>query len=92
MLFGNDSAAIPLEYVLIALNSYLTTAFKYNASARGIKIDELESTLKGILDICSAMGLSDYIRNVYESIKISFKVKSSTPDEKLKELIKLAQI
>lgn len=91
VLFGNDSAATPLEYVLIGLNSCLTTAFIYNASAQGIKIDELESTLEGIMDIRGAMGLSDYIRNGYESIKVSFKVKSSATDEKLKELIKLAQ-
>ena len=41
--------------------------------------------------ILTHVGLSNEIRNGYESIKISFKVKSNAPMEKIKELIKVAQ-
>ncbi|MGI0001092.1 MAG: OsmC family protein [Nitrososphaeraceae archaeon] len=91
VLFGTDLAANPLEYVLVALNGCLTTALIYNASAQGICLEEVESTLEGNIDTRGAMGLSKDIRNGYENIKVSFRVKSSAPMEKIKELIEVTQ-
>ncbi len=91
VLLGTDLGANPLEYVLVALNGCLTTALIYNASARGIQIEEVESTLEGDMDTRGAMGLSKEIRNGYENIKVSFRVKSSAPKEKIKELVEVAQ-
>jgi uncharacterized OsmC-like protein len=92
VLFGTDLAANPLEYVLVALNGCLTTALVYNASAQGIYLEEVESTLEGNMDVRGAMGLSKEVRNGYENIKVSFRVKSSAPKEKIKELIEVAQM
>ncbi len=91
VLSGTDVGASPLEYVLVALNGCLTTALIYNAAARGIYLEEVESTLEGNMDTRGAMGLSKQVRNGYESIKVSFRVKSSAPKEKIKELVEIAQ-
>ena len=91
VLSGTNLAANPLEYILVALNGCLTTALIYNASARGIHIEEVESTLEGDMDTRGAMGLTKEIRNGYENIKVSFRVKSSAPKEKIKELVEVAQ-
>jgi hypothetical protein len=51
VLLGEDHGANPVEYVLAALNGCLTTSLIYHASAQGVKIDEVESTLSGDVDL-----------------------------------------
>jgi organic hydroperoxide reductase OsmC/OhrA len=48
MLAGEDLGANPVEHLLHALSSCLTTTLIYHAAIRGIKIEELESELEGI--------------------------------------------
>jgi uncharacterized OsmC-like protein len=91
VLLGKDQGANPVEYALAALNGCLTTTLIYHAAAQGIKIDEVESTLSGDLDIQGLLGMSEKVRNGYEKIKVTFKVKSDAPEDKIKELVDLAQ-
>ena len=91
VLLGNDHGANPVEYALAALNGCLTTTLIYHAAAQGVKIEEVESTLSGDLDIQGLLGMSEKVRNGYEKIKVTFKVKSDAPEEKIKELVDLAQ-
>ena len=37
------------------------------------------------------LGLDENTRNGYEKIKVTFKIKSDAPTEKLQELVQLAQ-
>jgi uncharacterized OsmC-like protein len=91
VLLGRDHGANPVEYALAALNGCLTTTLVYHAAAQGIKIEEVESTLSGDLDIQGLLGMSDKVRNGYEKIKVTFKVKADAPEEKVKELVDIAQ-
>jgi uncharacterized OsmC-like protein len=91
VLLGTDKGANPVEYALTALAGCLTTSLIYHASAQGIKIDEVESTLEGDLDLQGFLGLSDTIRNGYENINVTFRVKADVPEEKLQQLVDLAQ-
>src|SRR5215216_2133065 len=91
VLLGEDNGANPVEYALAALNGCLTTSLIYHAAAKGIKIDEVESSLSGDLDLHGFLGLSESIRNGYEKIQVTFKIKSDAPEEKLRELVELAQ-
>jgi len=69
----------------------LTTTLIYHAAAQGVVIDEVESTLSGDIDLQGYLGMSENIRNGYEKIKVTFKVKSNAPKEKIRELVELAQ-
>lgn len=91
ILLGEDNGANPVEYALAALAGCLTTSLVYHAAAKGIKIDEVESTLEGDLDLHGFLGLDPNIRNGYESINVKFKIKSDAPREKLEELVELAK-
>ena len=91
VLLGTDQGANPVEYALAALNGCLTTSLIYHAAAQGVKIDEVESTLSGDLDLQGFLGMSEKVRNGYERIKVNFKVKSDAPREKIRELVDLAQ-
>jgi uncharacterized OsmC-like protein len=91
VLLGGDQGANPVEYALAALAGCLTTSLIYHAAAQGIKIDEVESTLDGDFDLQGFLGLSDRVRNGYEGINVSFRIKATASEEKLQELVELAQ-
>jgi uncharacterized OsmC-like protein len=91
VLLGENHGANPVEYVLTALAGCLTTSLVYHAAARGIKLDEVESRLEGDLDLRGFLGLSDQVRNGYENVRVTFKVKGDAPEEVLAELVGLAQ-
>ncbi|MDQ4056949.1 MAG: OsmC family protein, partial [Thermoproteota archaeon] len=91
VLLGEDHGANPVEYALAALNDCLTTSLIYHAAAKGIKIDEVESTLAGDLDLHGFLGLNENVRNGYEKIQVTFKIKADAPEEKLGELVEIAQ-
>lgn len=91
VLLGEDPGANAGEYALTALNGCLTTALIYHAAAQGIKIEEVESTLSGDVDLHGFLGLDENVRNGYEKINVTFRIKSDAPEEKLKELVELAQ-
>jgi uncharacterized OsmC-like protein len=88
VLLGNDEGPNPVEYVLNALAGCMTTTMVYHAAARGIKIDEVESTLSGDLDLHGFLQLKDDVRKGYQNIEISFKVKSDADPKELEELAK----
>ena len=86
VLLGNDTAANPVEHLLHALASCLTTSMVYHAAARGIQIEEVESDLEGDLDLRGFLDLDKNVRNGYQGIRIRFKIKADVPDAKLQEL------
>jgi uncharacterized OsmC-like protein len=91
VLLGEDHGANPVEYVLAALDGCLTTSLIYHAAAKGIKIDEVETSFSGDLNLHGFLGLDENTRNGYEKIKVTFNIKSDAPREKLQELVQLAQ-
>lgn len=92
VLLGQDQGANPVEYVLHALAACLTTGLVYHAAARGIRIESVESTLEGDLDLRGFLGLSDQVRRGYKEIRVHFSIKSDAPAEQLKELTKFSPV
>jgi uncharacterized OsmC-like protein len=86
VLLGEDQGANPVECVLHALASCLTTSMVYHAAAQGIKIDSVESRLEGDLDLRGFLGLSKDVRPGYQNLRVHFTVKSDAPAETLREL------
>jgi len=91
VLLGHDLGANAGEYVLHALASCLTGTMVYHAAARGIRIEELESRVEGDVDLRGFLGLSDEVRNGYENIRVTFRIKADAPQEKIQELLDLAK-
>ena len=89
VLLGKDTAANPVEHLLHALASCLTTSMVYHAAARGIHIDEVESSLEGDIDLHGFLELDKSVRNGYQGIRVNFKIKADVPDEQLKEIVQL---
>lgn len=89
VLLGTDGAANPVEYLLHALASCITTSMVYHAAARGIQIQEIESSFEGDINLHGFLELDRNVRNGYQGIRVKFKVKADVPDEQLEEIVRL---
>jgi uncharacterized OsmC-like protein len=86
VLLGKNRGPNPVEYLLTALASCLTSSMVYHAAARGIRIEELESEVDGDLDLRGFMGIAADVKKGYQNIRVNFKVRSDASAEQLKEL------
>jgi uncharacterized OsmC-like protein len=91
VLLGKDHGANPVEYALTALAGCITTTLVFHAAAKGVKINKVESTLEGDIDIRGLLNLDDNVKVGYESIQINFKIDSDASEETLQELIELGK-
>src|SRR5215469_6193691 len=89
ILLGQDLAANPVEHLLHALASCLTTSMVYHAAARGIRIDEIESSFEGDIDLHGFLNLDPRIRKGYQGIRVNFKIKADVPEDQLQEIVQL---
>ena len=80
ILAGNDEGANPVEHLLHALASCLTTSMVAHAAVRGIKIDELESEFEGDIDLRGFLGLDEDVPKGYTAIRAKFRVKADPED------------
>jgi uncharacterized OsmC-like protein len=91
VLLGTDTGPNPAEYLLHALAACLTTTIVYSASARRVRLTEIESTLEGDIDLRGAMGVDDAYRNGFTRIRATFRIKGDAPAEKLRAIVENAQ-
>src|SRR5450432_573573 len=89
ILLGRDTAPNPVEHLLHALASCLTTSMVYHAAARGIHVEEIESSLEGDIDLHGFLELDKRVRNGYQGIRVKFKIKANVPDDQLQELAQM---
>jgi uncharacterized OsmC-like protein len=93
ILAGQDEAANPVEHLLHALASCVTTSLVAHAAVRGIHLEEVESEIEGDLDMHGYLGLSKDVPRGYTDIRIKFKVKSNEENtEKLKRLAEYSPV
>jgi uncharacterized OsmC-like protein len=91
VLLGTNAGPNAVEAVLHALASCLSVGFIYNAAAQGIDVKKLEFDLEGDLDLHAFLGLSDRVRPGYQSIRVSYRVESDAPRDKVEALCKYVQ-
>jgi uncharacterized OsmC-like protein len=87
VLVGEDNAPTPMEFVLHALGSCLIAGVASIASARRVDLHEVVAKIEGKVDLRGVLGLSDEVRNGYESIRASFSIKGDAPADKLQQII-----
>jgi uncharacterized OsmC-like protein len=89
ILLGGDQGANPVEHLLHALASCVTTSMVYHAAARGIEIEKVESSLEGDLDLRGFLALDPSVRNGYRHLRMKLRIKASVSDQQLRELSNL---
>jgi uncharacterized OsmC-like protein len=86
VLVGQDNGPTPVEFILHALAACLTSGLANIAAARGVNLTEVESTVEGDIDLLGILGISSDVRNGYQGIKVSFKLRGDDP-EKLRKVV-----
>ena len=92
VLLGKGEGANPVEYLLTALSSCMTTTLAYHAAANGIEIEGIESNYEGDIDLHGFLDLDPKVRKGFKEIRAQFKVKSEADREKLAELVKKSPV
>jgi len=87
VLVGRDQAPTPVEFLLHGLAGCLTAGIGNIAAARGVTLYEVESTVEGDMNLLGLLGISDEVRNGYEAIRVSFRIKGNAPEEKLRQIV-----
>jgi uncharacterized OsmC-like protein len=91
VLVGEGRGPTPVEFLLHALASCITAGIGNIASARGIKLTSVKSSVSGDIDLLGIFGLSDEVRNGYQRISIDFEISGDAPPEKLREVVEQAR-
>ncbi len=89
ILAGHDEAPNPVEHLLNALASCVTTSMVAHAAVRGISIRQLESEVEGDIDLSGFLGINPDVPKGYTDIRVKFKV--DTDAENLGKLKSLAE-
>ena len=89
ILLGGDKAANPVEHLLHALASCVTTSLVYHAAAREIPLESVESCLEGELDLRGFLGLDPTVRKGFKSITVKVYLTGDLTDKQKEEVVKL---
>jgi uncharacterized OsmC-like protein len=92
VLLGEDTGAGAAEYVLAGLSACLTGTLAYHASARGLKIEDIQSEYEGDVDLRGFLDLDPKVRNGYREIRVKFKVKGDLDEATVRELLSKSPI
>jgi uncharacterized OsmC-like protein len=87
VLCGEDNAPSPVEYLLHAIVACLTAGIANIAAARGVTLQSVQADVSGDIDLQGILGLSDKVRNGFESIKVAFKVAGDAPASTLEKIV-----
>jgi len=86
-LVGTDEAPTPVEFLLHALAACITAGIGNVASARGIELTRVESTVTGDIDLVGLLGIDDSVRNGYQGIDVQLTIEGDAPAEELKRVV-----
>jgi uncharacterized OsmC-like protein len=89
ILLSGDKAANPVEHLLHALASCVTTTMVYHAAARGIPLEVVESSLEGGLDLRGFLNLDPNVRKGFKNITVNVRVTGNLSEEQKQEVVKL---
>ena len=85
-LGGTDTGPNPVEQLLGALGNCLAVGYAANATAAGIRINDLSVDLEGDLDLRTFLGLNPQGNAGYEAIRVTVNLDSDASPEQLAEL------
>jgi uncharacterized OsmC-like protein len=90
VLVGEDNGPTPVEYLLHAIAACLTSGIANVASARGVQLRSVSSTVEGDIDLLGILGLAPEgteVRNGYEQIKVTFHIDGDADEATLRGIV-----
>jgi uncharacterized OsmC-like protein len=89
VLVGADEGPTPVEYLLHAIASCLTSGLVNIAAARGVELRSVRSRVEGDIDLLGILGLAqgDTVRNGYRELRVGFEIDGDADAETLHSLV-----
>jgi uncharacterized OsmC-like protein len=87
VLTGGDRGPTPVEYLLHALAACLTAGLVNIASARGVALTSVRSTVTGDIDLLGILALDPDVRNGYSRIRVAFEIDGDATQDDLAALL-----
>ena len=87
---GKQLGMVPTELYLISVGSCLAIGCGMFAAMRDIELDQLTVELKGHLDMKGFLDMDDTVSPGFNRIEYELTVRSSAPEETLKQIVRLA--
>lgn len=88
-LLGTDQGPSPLEAVLAALSSCVTTTLVTHASAKGIKLNSLDVIATGDIDLQGFLNIAD-IPAGYQHLNLAIVLRADLPAEEIQSFVAFA--
>jgi uncharacterized OsmC-like protein len=86
LLLGKDGGPNPMEEVLVALASSVTTTLAYRAAFANIAIHEIECEAEGDFDLQTVIGAPADRRPGFQTIRVTVCVRSDASEEQIAAL------
>ncbi len=88
---GAHAGPNAVETLLAALGACLAASFVYNAALQEVKIKNLAIGLEGEIDLRGFLGISQRERSGYQCLRLTCRIRSESPRQKLEALWEQAQ-
>lgn len=87
VLCGADKGATPVELLLAALSACITAGIGNIASIRQVRLESVETTIEGDIDLQGIFGMDREVRNGFSGIRATFRVKGDAPEAVLEQIV-----
>lgn len=87
VLCGQDNGVTPVEMLLAALSACITAGIGNIASIRQIRLESVETTVEGDIDLNGIFGLDKTVRNGFSGIRAAFRIKGDASPEELEQIV-----
>jgi uncharacterized OsmC-like protein len=88
---AQDNGITPVEYVLVALGSCLTTGIASIAQQRKIQLHSVQAIVEADHDLHGILGADPQIRNGFTGVKVSYQIDADATADQVKALIAQSQ-
>lgn len=88
VLCGGDKAPAPVELLLAALSACITAGIGNIASIRQVKLESVETTIEGDIDLQGIFGMDEGGRNGFSGIRATFRIKGDAPADVLEKIVR----
>lgn len=90
-LGGADTGANPVEHLLAALGSCQVITYQVWADKLGLRLDEVDITLAGDIDLRGFFGLDADVRPGFNSIQVEVRLSGPEPADRYDELVRVVE-
>jgi len=88
VLCGTGNAPTPAELLLGALSACLTAGIGNIASMRQVKLESVECTVEGDIDLNGILGLDPQTRNGFQGVRVTVAIKGDADDATLEKIVR----